>query len=104
EARWGTPAADLPEDHPAWALEAHYLALGLANYVCTLSPQRIVMGGGVMQQTHLFGLIRADLLKLLNGYIQAPELLERVDEFVVPPRLESLSGVLGALVLAEQAL
>src|SRR5438067_6015990 len=64
EVRWGTPAADLPKDHPAWALEAHYLALGLANYVCTLSPQRIVMGGGVMQQTHLFGLIRAELLML----------------------------------------
>jgi fructokinase len=102
EARWGTPGADLPADHPAWALEAHYLALGLANFVCTLSPRRIVMGGGVMQQTHLFVLIRAELLKLLNGYIQAPEILERVDEFVVPPRLGSRAGVLGALVLAEQ--
>jgi fructokinase len=104
EARWGMPAADLPPDHPAWALEAHYLALGLANFVCTLSPRRIVMGGGVMQQTHLFGLIRRELLLLLNGYIQAPEILERVDEFVVPPCLGSLSGVLGALALAEQAL
>ena len=103
EARWGKPAAGLPPEHPAWALEAHYLALGLANYVCTLSPRRIVLGGGVMQQPHLFDLVRAELLQILNGYIQATEILEHADDFVVPPLLGSRAGVLGALVLAEQA-
>ncbi|SPF50639.1 putative fructokinase [Candidatus Sulfopaludibacter sp. SbA4] len=104
EARWGRPASDLPPEHPAWTLEAHYLALGLVNYVCTLSPRRIVLGGGVMQQPHLFGLIRAELLELLNGYIQASEIIERTREFIVPPLLGSRAGVLGALVLAEQAM
>ncbi len=104
EARWGTPAAGLPPDHPAWALEARYLALGLASWVCTLSPQRIVMGGGVMQQPHLFPLIRTELACILNGYIRAPEILEGLESYVVPPRLGSRSGVLGALVLAEQTL
>jgi fructokinase len=103
EARWGRPAGELPPDHPAWALEAHYLALGLANYVCILSPQRIVLGGGVMQQPHLFAPIRKELVRLLNGYIQAPEILERTEEFIVPPLLGSRAGVLGGLVLAEQA-
>ena len=103
EARWGAPASELPPEHPAWLLEAHYLALGVASFVCTLSPRRIVLGGGVMQQAHLFGLVRAELLELLNGYVQAPEITERVSEFVVPPLLGPRAGVLGALVLAEQA-
>ena len=103
EARWGVPGRDLPADHPAWWLEAQYLALGLANFVCTLSPERIVLGGGVMQQTQLFPLIRKELARILNGYIQAPEITERRENFVAPPRLGSRSGVLGALALAQQA-
>ena len=85
-------------------MEAHYLALGLATWVCTLSPRRIVIGGGVMQQAHLFPLVRKELLNLLNGYIQAPAIVESIDTYVVPPDLGSRAGVLGALVLAEQAM
>ena len=102
EARWGTPARELPPGHPAWPLEAHYLALGLATWVCTLSPQRIILGGGVMQQPHLFDLIREELLRLLNGYIQIEEVTGSLDRFIIPPRLGSRAGVLGALVLAER--
>jgi fructokinase len=103
EARWNIPARDLPPTHPGMALEAHYLALGLANWVCTLSPRRIVLGGGVMQQAHLFPMIRKELLELLNGYVQAREITECVDHYVVPARLGGRAGVLGALVLAEEA-
>ena len=67
------PPDELPPDHPAWALEARYLALALQGFVCTLSPQRIVIGGGVMAQPHLLPLVRQALAALLNGYIQAPE-------------------------------
>ena len=103
EARWGKPAAELPPGHPAWELEAHYLALGLANWVCTLSPKRIVMGGGVMQQEHLFPLIRREVAQLLNGYIQSPALGEELDAYIVPPKLGGRAGVMGALALAMQA-
>ena len=103
QARWGLPALDLPLDHPGWKLEAHYLALGLANWVLTLSPKRILLGGGVMQQTQLFGLIRNELAAALNGYVQARPLITGLDEYVVPPRFKDRAGVLGALVLAEQA-
>jgi fructokinase len=95
EARWDCPAGGLATQHPAWDLEAHYLALGLAIWVCTLSPQRIIMGGGVMQQEHLFDLVRRELDRLLNGYVAAPE--------VMPPLLGPRAGVLGSLVLAEMA-
>ncbi len=103
EARWGMPAQELPADHPGWALEANYLALGLATWVCTLSPSRIVIGGGVMQQPHLFPLVRRELTRLLNGYIRAGELMEDIDNYVVPPQLGNRAGVLGAIALAEAA-
>ncbi len=103
EARWGSKAQMLPSNHPAWTLEAHYLALALNTWVCTLSPQRIILGGGVMNQPHLFALIRKELSRLLNNYIQTTEILDEIDRYVVPPRLASNAGVLGSLVLAEQA-
>jgi fructokinase len=103
QARWGANASELPADHPGLALEARYLALGLTNWVCTLSPQRIVLGGGVMQQGLLFPLIRAELLRLLNGYIQARDITQCSERFVVPAMLGARAGVLGAMVLAERA-
>lgn len=104
QARWGAPAATLPPDHPAWALEAHYLALGLMNLTVTLSPRRILMGGGVMQQGHLFPLIRAEFARIMNGYIRRPELSDHLDDYIQSPQLGSRAGMLGALVLAGQAL
>ena len=101
QARWGKRAQELPANHPAWALEAHYLALGLATWVCTVSPERILLGGGVMQQASLFPMIRQELLRLLNGYIDAKPLLNEIDSYVAPPELGSRAGVLGAMVLAE---
>jgi fructokinase len=103
EKRWGKPAHELPVDHPAWALEAHYLALGLVNLVCTLSPKRVLLGGGVMQQQFLFPLIRSELIRLLNGYVRSKELIENIEQYVVPPKLGNRAGIAGALVLAEQA-
>lgn len=103
EKRWGKPAQELPVDHPAWALEAHYLALGLANWVCALSPKRMVLGGGVMQRQWLFPLIRTELVEILNGYIQSKDLTQELDQYIVPPKLGNRAGIAGALVLAEQA-
>ncbi len=101
--RWGQLAETLEPDHPAWELEAHYLALGLVTFICTLSPQRIIMGGGVMDQEHLFPLIHQKVQTLLNGYVQSPAILEQIDQYIVPPGLGNKAGVLGAIALAEQA-
>jgi fructokinase len=95
QKRWGMPAKGLPSDHPAWQLEARYLALAVANFVFTVSPARVILGGGVMDQVQLFAMIRTELAEILNGYILLPE------PFVVPPGLGNRSGVLGALALAE---
>lgn len=104
EARWGQKAETLPPDHPAWELEAHYIALALRSYICTLSPQRIVLGGGVMEQAQLLPLIREKTLATLNGYVQAAQILEQIEEYILPVALEGKAGILGAFVLAERAL
>ncbi|MCU0488618.1 MAG: ROK family protein [Anaerolineales bacterium] len=103
ERRWGQAAVTLPVDHPAWDLEAEYLALGLVNLITCLSPQRIILGGGVMSQPQVFPLVRAKTLALLNGYVQSPVLLEQIDAYIVPPALANRAGVLGAIALAENA-
>jgi fructokinase len=103
QARWGQPAETLPDDHPAWALEARYLALALSNFICTLSPRRIILGGGVMDHRTLFPRLRAEVQALLNGYVQAPEVTTDLERYVVPPALGARAGVLGALALAQDA-
>jgi fructokinase len=102
-ARWGRPAEALPPEHAAWALEARYLALALVNLICTVSPQRIVLGGGVMDQAHLFPMVRREVTVLLNDYVRAPEILESIEDYIVPPALGARAGVLGALALAQRA-
>ncbi|HTA68037.1 MAG TPA: ROK family protein [Bryobacteraceae bacterium] len=93
EARWAKLPPELPADHPGWELEAHYLALGIANLTCTLSPQRVVLGGGILRREELYPLVRAKVSALLNGYIEAPE--------IVPPGLGARAGVLGAIALTQ---
>jgi fructokinase len=104
EARWGERGETLPEDHPAWPLEAHYLALGLVSIICILSPQRIILGGGVMERSFLFPMIRSEVQDLLNGYIQVPAITEEIDDTIVPPALGGQAGVVGAMALAMRAL
>ena len=104
EARWGQPGGSLPDAHPAWALEASYLALGLVAGICMLMPQRIIMGGGVMQRAGLVSLVRQAVQRELNGYIQVPELMSTIETYIVSPDLGDQAGVLGALALARSAL
>ncbi len=93
-ARWGRAPETLPSDHPAWELQARYLALGIQNFICTLSPQRVILGGGVMQRAELFVAIRRKVQEFLNSYVSVPA------EYIVPPVLGDRTGVLGALALA----
>jgi fructokinase len=100
--RWQQASETLPEGHPAWLLEANYLALALVNFICTLSPQRIILGGGVMSHAPLFPLIRQNVQQLLNEYVQSPAIIKQIDQYIVPPGLADRSGVLGAFALAQQ--
>ena len=101
--RWGQRAETLPADHPAWDLEARYIASALTTLVLVLSPQRIILGGGVMQVAALFPLVQRHLARSLAGYVQTESLLHGLDQYIVPPALGPLAGIAGALALAEQA-
>jgi fructokinase len=97
-------AGEANGDEHVWHLEAHYLALGLVNVIYALSPQRIVLGGGVMKQAQLLPLVREQVRELLAGYVRAPELDGGLDGYLVAPALGDRAGVLGSLELARQAL
>ena len=104
EKRWGKSAKELPEDHPAWDIEAEYLAQMCANTIVMLSPKMIVLGGGVMHQLHLFPKIRKRTQELLNGYVASKTILENIDAYIVPPGLGDNAGAAGSLLLAVEAL
>lgn len=103
EQRWGVPGDELPDDHPAWDLEAEYLALGILSIVSVFSPERIILGGGVMERRGLVTQVGVNLRGLLAGYLQTPLLGEEINAFLVPPALGDRAGVLGAIALAEAA-
>lgn len=100
--RYGKNAVELEDIPEVWELEADYIAKALVNYILILSPERIVLGGGVMHQEQLFPLIRKKTAEYLNGYIKTKE-IENLDTYIVPPSLNDNQGVLGCLKLALQA-
>jgi fructokinase len=99
-ARWGAPGEEL-RDPAVWELEAEYLALGLANLVLTLSPERLILGGGVASVPGLIELVRPRLVGALGGYLDPPRLGTEIDQYLVPPALGPRSGVVGAIELAH---
>lgn len=103
EERWGKKAVDLADKTEVWQLEADYIAQALTGYVLTLSPEMIILGGGVMHQKQLFPLIRAKVTEFLGGYIQAEELRD-MDHYIVPASLYDDQGIMGCLELARRAL
>jgi fructokinase len=100
--RWGRPAEEL-QDEAVWELEAEYVALGVIAVLGTLSPERVVIGGGVAKSPLLLPRVRDRVVELAAGYFDAPELGDRVGDFLVSPGLGDRSGVLGALDLARSA-
>lgn len=103
EKRWGQKADSLPEDHPAWALEADYLAMGLVNFTLMLSPERIILGGGVVGQEQLFPLVRDRVREKLNGYLDVAKIVSDIEDYIVPPGLGGKAGIAGALAIAQRA-
>lgn len=102
EQRWGISAKRLQDKDQVWELEAYYLAQAVVNYIMILSPQRIILGGGVMHQEHLLPLIRKEVKRLLQGYICVPE-LEDMEHYIVLPRLQDNQGIMGCIQLTQMS-
>lgn len=97
--RWGKKLAQLNSDHAAYAQTAHYLSHLVANAFLFLSPEKIILGGGVMSNSELFPLIRNQVRTLLNSYIAVPQINHDIDDFIVPPDLGDDAGFLGAIAM-----
>ncbi len=102
EDRWGKKAVELADDDKVWDLESTYIAQALCTYILTLSPQIIILGGGVMHQEQLFPLIRKKVLEQLNGYVLTKELAD-IDNYIVPASLNDDQGIMGSIKLAMDA-
>lgn len=100
EKRYNQKAQYLDKDSDAWDIEAYYLAQALVSYTLTLSPETIILGGGVMKQTQLFPLIRDHFTRLLNNYVNTPDL----SDYIVSPKLKDDAGITGCLLLARNEL
>lgn len=99
EKRWGKSGKELADRKEVWELEAEYIGTALVNYCMTLSPQKIILGGGVMHQDQLFALIRVVFTEKMSRYLNT-ELLENLDEYIVPASLDDNQGIMGAIKLA----
>lgn len=98
--RWKADPQVLPDDHPAWPLEANYLAEGILSIVMVASPMRVIAGGGVFERPGLREMVARRLRELVGGYLPSPMLEDRVNQYLVPPALGDHAGVLGAIAMA----
>ena len=102
KARWAKPAEQLDADHPAWTLQSDYLAQLCVNLTRVVAPQRIILGGGVMQQGNLHRRVGQRFIALMGDYhsVAAADL----PDYIAAPALGDRSGLVGALCLAERCL
>ena len=101
EKRWGRKAQELYEKEEVWELEASYLGQAMANCIMCYSPERIILGGGVMHVPGLVEKVRRKTLQALNGYIQKDEIINRIDTYIVLPELNDDAGIIGAMQLGR---
>ncbi len=101
-ARFNQRAETLPDEHPFWDIESDYIANALVNYILTLTPEIIIVGGGVMQKDFMFPKVRSRVQELLNSYLVNDMLLKNIEKYIVPPLLGNRSGVLGGIALAME--
>ncbi len=102
EERWGKPGRELADMPEVWDLEAKYIAQAVTATIYMLSPQKIILGGGVMGQSQLFPLIRKYVLEDINEYIDTKE-LRNINSYITPAALNGNQGIMGAIKLAEMA-
>ncbi|MCZ0716887.1 ROK family protein [Aerococcus kribbianus] len=97
----GTKAKDIPQTDLIWDVVADYIAQALNNYMLTLMPNRIIIGGGVLHQDSLLERIQIKFQELVNDYVAA---LPEATEYIQKPGLGDDAGLLGCLCLAKASL
>ncbi|WP_301107877.1 ROK family protein [Sporosarcina sp.] len=101
QKRWKQKGNNLPPDHPAWEMEADYIAQGLCQFIYTLAPAQIIIGGGVMKQKNLLPMIHQKVNEKLGGYYFYDE-LQNIEELIILPRHGEDSALVGGLLMSRQ--
>lgn len=101
KARWGEAPEMLAPDHEAWDLEAEYLSYALINFILAYSPQRIILGGGVLSQPQLLPKIQTRVATLLNGYVRSSMIENHISDYIIHAQLSPHSGLLGAMAMGQ---
>jgi fructokinase len=104
EKRWNQKAVFLEDHSEVWEIEGFYIAQALMTYILTLSPEKIIMGGGVMKQRQLLPVIYKHLQAMNNHYLTFPQLEDQIAEYIVTPGIEGFSAIKGAFYLAKSNL
>lgn len=104
EERWGRKAVELADREEVWEMEAYYISQAIADYIFVYSPEKIILGGGIMHQKQLYDKIRKKTVELLNGYIARDEILGGMENYIVEPFLGDEAGIKGALCLGYAVL
>ncbi|GLC89569.1 ROK family protein [Lysinibacillus piscis] len=104
ENRYGKKGHQLESNAGVWEMEAYYLAQAITQYILIISPKKVILGGGVMKQRQLYPLIQEKVKAFLNGYVNVPEITERIAEYIVAPELGDNAGITGALLIGKAAL
>lgn len=97
-ARLGHSLSHAEPGDPGRALVIDAMGQGLATFALSLSPHRIVVGGGVAKTPGFHADVIERMKHWLGNYVAIPE------RFVVPPALGDRAGVSGALALAQDLL
>lgn len=101
EKRFGPNAKNLPADHPTWEIIANYIGQGVYQMMLAYAPDRVIIGGGVMNQTHLLSNIKQNVIKKLNNYTYYPA-LTNLEKTITAPALGDNAGLIGGLIFAGQ--
>lgn len=98
-ARTGKRGDELTPDDKVWKFISYYIAQAICDYIFVISPQKIILGGGVMQQEFLFPMIREEVRKQMNGYISTKQ-MQDLDNYIVPASLHGDQAIMGCMKLA----
>ena len=101
KARWGRSLSELEPEHPAYDLEAGYIATLCLSLMLSFSPDMILLGGGVMQAEGLLQRIRDQVFKGLGGYLSYASHREDLDAIIAEPQFTGHAAIIGCFLMAE---
>lgn len=99
EHRTGVKGKDLDTNSIEWDIEAYYIAQAVYNITYTLRPERVILGGGVMNKELLLEKVQNQYQELAGNYLD----IDDIKTYIVMPKLGDEAALKGCYKLAEKA-